>query len=479
MKKRNYPRLAGRLYGVPLMVQPDKAAVIERVFQAHIMGERPSMMEDEYTETPEQRAEREQAERERAYAGIELQKRTDKPYALTTSGVAIVPVMGTLIQRGSFLDSMSGLTGYDEVGALLNQAIADPDARAVLLEFDSPGGEVNGAFELAGKIIAGRKKKPVWAQANEAAYSAAYLLASSADRLYAPLTGGVGSIGTLAMHLDQTKRDSMMGYTYTLIYAGARKTDLSSHKPLSDRARASVQTEVDRINDLFVSHVAEQRSLSAETVAGTEAGLMAPPEALDQGFIDGVATLAEVVALLEGELGSGFSSVSPGTRLAADRLSSTTERKEPAMEKDKNAAPASQAVDQPKHTDAQLEAARTEARTAALAEGEKKGTALGMNAERERIRGILAHEEAKTRPQLALSLAIESDMSVEQAAKLLAKAPKEPSTGNAFAALMSKVPNPKVGLDGGDGGNGGEGKPRLSSTEVYAKLNEQQRAHTN
>lgn len=475
MKKRNYPRLAGRLYGVPLMLQPDKAAVIERVFQSHLTGERPfSMMEDDDAETPEQRAEREQAERERAYAGIELQRRTDKPYALTTSGIALIPVMGTLIQRGSFMDSMSGLTGYDEIGGLLSSAVSDPEVRGVLLEFDSPGGEVNGAFELAAKIVGAGKKKPVWAQANEAAYSAAYLLASSADRIYAPITGGVGSIGTLAMHLDQTKRDSQMGYTYTLIYAGARKADLSSHKPLSDRARAGVQAEVDRINELFVSHVAEQRSLSAEAVAGTEAGLMDPPAALDQGFIDGVATLAEVVALLEGELGSGFSSVSPGTRLAADRISTSTEEESPMT--DKTAAELAKAAEQPKHSDAQLEAARTEARSEGDKAGRAEGRKEGMNAERDRIRGILTHAEAKDRAQLAASLAFEPDMSVEQAGRLLAKAGKEPTTGNAFAALMKKVPNPAVSLDGGGDDSG---KPRINTAEIYAKLNQRHEAGAN
>ncbi|HZF19500.1 MAG TPA: S49 family peptidase [Burkholderiales bacterium] len=444
MNKRNLSRLAGRLYGVPLMIQPDKAAVIERVFQSYLAGDRPLSMDDEDRETPEQRAEREHAERVRAYAGIELQKRTDKPYALTTSGIALVPVMGTLIQRGSWMDAMSGLTGYDEIGALVGAAVADPEARAVVLEIDSPGGQVNGAFELADKIVAMSGKKKIYSHANEAAFSAAYLLASSADRIYAPITGAVGSIGVLALHLDQSKRDAQMGYTYTLIYAGARKVDLNSHKPLTDAARSNVQEEVDRVYQLFVSHVAEQRSLTAEAVIGTEAGVMAPPEALHQKFIDGVATLAEVVALLEGELGSGTSSVSPGARMNADRLLSTTESEASIMDtKDKGAAPAANAADQPKHTDAQLEAARTEAR----AEGVKAGSAEGIKAERDRVRAIMIHAEAKDRQELALSIATETDMSAEQAAKLLAAAPKQAS-GSALAALMAKEKNPAVGVDG-------------------------------
>src|SRR5882672_5186150 len=428
------------------------------------------MMEDEDRETPEQRAERELAERMKAYAGIALQRRTDKPYALTTSGIAILPVMGSLVQRGSSMDSISGLTGYDEVGALLETALSDSDVRAVLQEYDSNGGQVNGAFEQAGRIVAGKSKKRIWSHANEVAYSAAYLLASSAERLYAPMTGGVGSIGVLAMHLDQSKRDAQMGYTYTLIYAGARKADLNSHRPISDRARAGVQAEVDRVYGMFVSHVAKQRSLSAETVIGTEAGVMAPPDALDQGFIDGVATLAEVVALLEGQLGSGISSVSPGTRLAADRISTSLSTEVPMAEKP--AANPTTATDQPKHTDAQLEAARTEAK----AEGVKAGTAEGTKAERDRVRGIMTHAEAKERQELALSIATETDMGVEQAAKLLAAAPKQASKG-ALAALMAQEPNPKVGVDGDL--NAGAAKPKISTSAIYDARRQQNQARSN
>jgi hypothetical protein len=103
-----------------------------------------------------------------------------------------------------------------------------------------------------------------------------------------------------------------------------------------------------------------------------------------------------------------------------------------------------------KHTDAQLNAAVEQARTFAKAEGVKEGTAAGntagVQAERERIRGILAHAEAKDRPQLALTLALESEMTIEQAAKVLAKAAKEAS-GGGLASLMGNLKNPKVGVD--------------------------------
>lgn len=468
---KNYPHLATRLYGMPLLIHPEKAALIERVFQARMQGDHSLSLVEDDGETPAQRVEREQARRAVAYAGIGLQARTDKPYALTTSGIALIPVMGTLIKRGSWMDSMSGLTGYDQIASLIDSATSDPEVKAILMEIDSPGGEAAGLFELGARVIQAAAAKPVWSHANEYAYSAAYALLSSADRAYAPITGGVGSIGTIAMHVDQSKRDSMMGYSYTFIYAGAKKADMNSHRPLNESGLAFLEGEVQRVNGLFVSHVADRRSLSAETVQATEAGLMSPPEALDGGFIDGVATLAETIALLESELrNTGFTT---GTGMAARRSAALNQRKEMHMstKDDKPAASAAQAGADPKqtdakHTDAQLDAARTEAHAAGAAEGAKTGRVEGVKAEHERIRGILAHAEAKDRPQLAMSIAFESDMDMEKAAKLLAAAPKQ-TAGSALATLMANVRNPKVGAD--TDADLGAGKPvTASAASIYA-----------
>ena len=459
---KNYPHLATQLYGVPLLIHPEKAALIERVFQARLQGDHSIALMEDDGDTPAQRAEREQARRAIAYAGIGLQPRSDKPYALTNSGIALIPVMGTLMKRGSWMGAMSGLTGYDQIASLIDNALADAEVKSILMEIDSPGGQANGLFELAARLIQANSAKPVWGHANENAYSAAYALLSATDRAYAPNTGGVGSIGTIAMHVDQSKRDSMMGYSYTFIYAGAKKADLNSHAPLNESGLAFLDAEVQRVNGMFISHVADRRNLTAEAVLATEAALMSPPEALDGRFIDGVATLAEVVSLLEAELRNPGSTT--GTGMAARRSAVLTQRKETQMntEKGKPAASATQAeADQPKHTDAQLEAARAEATTAAMAAGRVEG----VKAERERVQGILTHAEAKDRPQLAMSVAFETEMTVEQAAKLLAAAPKQ-AAGSALASLMASVKNPKVGADTDI--DLGAAKPKIDTNSIYA-----------
>lgn len=79
------------------------------------------------------------------------------------------------------------------IRAEFQDALADPRIQGILLDVDSPGGEVGGLFDLAGEILAGRQEKPIYAIANDAAFSAAYAIASSAERLFVTSTGGVGS----------------------------------------------------------------------------------------------------------------------------------------------------------------------------------------------------------------------------------------------------------------------------------------------
>jgi signal peptide peptidase SppA len=213
-----------------------------------------------------------------------------------TPGIAVIPVHGTLVKRTAGLDAASGLTSYAEIGAMLAAALADPAVAGILLDVDSPGGEASGSFELARQVRAASTVKPVWAVANDSAFSAAYAIAASAQRVIVAETGGVGSIGVIALHIDQSVKDAQDGYRYTAITAGSHKNDFSPHAPLDDAARAELQTEVDRLYGLFAGQVAVHRGMSEERVRATEAGLFFGPNAVTVGLADGVGTFESALA---------------------------------------------------------------------------------------------------------------------------------------------------------------------------------------
>ena len=262
------PHLASRLFGTPLLIHPPKLDVI-----LSVVGPRMSLAT--VSDMPPM-----------DMAAFQRPARTATP-----EGIAVIPIHGSLVKRALGMDAASGLTSYSEIAAMLDAALADPQVRGILLDIDSPGGEASGSFELARRVQDIAAQKPVWAVANDAAYSAAYALAASAQRLFVTETGGVGSIGVIALHVDQSVKDAKDGYRFTAITAGAHKNDYSPHEPLSDAARTELQGEVDRLYTLFTDHVAAMRGLDIGAVRATEAGLFFGNQAVTQGLADGVQTL--------------------------------------------------------------------------------------------------------------------------------------------------------------------------------------------
>lgn len=418
-----WPLLASRLYNVPLMLHPEKAAVIEAVLREYAAGKPPAIEAAQYADSAER-----------------------KPYRVTTGGVAVIPVMGTLVNRGSWIDAMSGITSYQRIATQLDAALADSDVRAILLEIDSPGGEAHGVFDLANKLMAARSQKPLWAMADGDAFSAAYAIASSAEKVYIARTGMAGSIGVIAMHLDQSVRLEKAGMKYTAITAGDKKADFASHQPLSDRARATMQSMVDDMYSLFVASVATARNLSEQAVRDTQAGVYTAPEAQRVGLIDGIATMDSVIAQLEQRTGQQIFSPRAAARTQSQRRAT--------MSKQHDGTGADH--DAPHISQADVDRARAEGVTAGRAEGAK--------AERDRIGAILSHAEATGREAQARTLALETDLNAEQAAKVLAASPKQAAAaaqGSAFAAAMAAQGNPQVAP--GEGGEGKDFDPKAES----------------
>jgi capsid assembly protease len=213
-------------------------------------------------------------------------------------GIAVIPIHGTLVRRTGGMDALSGLTSYEAIGAALDAALADSRVLGILLDVDSPGGEAAGVFDLADRIAAARSKKPVWAAVSGEGFSAAYALASAASRVMLTRTAGVGSIGVIALHVDQSVKDAADGYRYTAIYAGERKNDFSPHEPLSGDARNTIQTEVNRLHELFVDTVARHRNLEPEAVRGTQAQLFFGDDAVKAGLADAVGSVTDAVEAL-------------------------------------------------------------------------------------------------------------------------------------------------------------------------------------
>ena len=245
----------------------------------------------------------------------------------TLNGIAVIPVMGTLVRRSSYLTTACGMTSYQTLLSQAEQAFNDPSIHAVLLEIDSGGGEAGGVFDTANRLrqLAHDSQKPLWAIANEGAMSAAYAIACAADQVFVTTTAEVGSIGVVACHLDQSKSDSMDGLHYTYLFAGDRKVDGNPHHPLTDDARVSIQRDIDQLYGQFVQLVASMRGMEEQLLIDTQAQVYRGADAVAAGLADKVAPLSEVLSLLQQQ-------ITPSNAPSQAALLSFITMEKPAME---------------------------------------------------------------------------------------------------------------------------------------------------
>lgn len=328
-------------------------------------------------------------------------KAQNKPFAFQ-NGVAIIPIHGSLINR--FGQCYGYVTGYNFIRRQRDAAMADPDVTAIVYDVNSGGGEAAGCFELADESFALRGTKPTISVVDSACYSAAYALASTSDQVVVTPTGGAGSVGVYTMHVDMSKMLENWGLEITLIHAGEHKVDGHPYAELPEDVRADMQKSVDATYNKFVESVARNRNLSVEAVKDTQARCYSADDALALGLIDSVASPLEAIRAF-----LGGPSEASNDETTGDSLMELNEAKQ---------------------------------------------------AERQRVGAIIGHLNAKGREAMANHLALNTDMSVDDAAALLAVAPvahvevvektEEAAKfkNEKFVEAMNQDDHPNVGPDG-------------------------------
>lgn len=236
--------------------------------------------------------------------------------------IAVLPFYGVSVQRTSAVQdaSGSGLMSTQRFTQGFRAAMADDSVGGILIDIDSPGGSVYGVQELANEIYQARGQKPVFAVANSLAASAAYWIGSSASEFYATPGGEAGSIGVFAAHQDISKALEKEGVDTTLISAGRFKTEGNPYGPLSDEARAYMQSRIDAHYASFTRAVARNRGTDVATVRGGmgEGRVLNATDAKAAGMIDDVATFDQALGRLAKAI-SGKGSIKPNRAAAMQR----------------------------------------------------------------------------------------------------------------------------------------------------------------
>lgn len=274
-----YPHIIAAVLGEPWAIDRDSLAwaAIQDVLALRAAGER--------------------LEEAEIQARIDAARNGPREGAARRGPVAVLPLYGVMMPRASLMAAMSGGVSAEQFGADLEAAASDPEIAAIVIDADSPGGNVAGITELAGILRDVAARKPVAVVANHLLASAAYWSTAGATEIVATPSAIVGSIGVIAEHQDLSGQMEQRGVKTTLITAGKYKAEGHPYGPLEDDTRAEVQGRVDETYGVMVRDIGKGRGVSPEVVrdAYGQGRTMSSKKALEAGLIDRIDSLANTV----------------------------------------------------------------------------------------------------------------------------------------------------------------------------------------
>ena len=184
----------------------------------------------------------------------------------------------------------------------LNSAERDPLTQAIILDINSPGGSPVQASYVYNEVVRLRTaypKTPIYAVCEDLCASAAYYIASSADKIYANPTSLVGSIGVLMDEFGFVDVLKKVGVTRRLFTSGEHKGFLDPFSPLKDSETAHIQQLLDDDHAIFINDVKKGRGARLSNDPRLFSGLIWNGRgALSLGLIDGFGSSADVARLV-------------------------------------------------------------------------------------------------------------------------------------------------------------------------------------
>jgi protease-4 len=216
--------------------------------------------------------------------------------------------IAVITMRGLISSSLPGNVGdsmVDDMRAALQQARDDDNVRAVVLEIDSPGGEVTASDVIYNLVVKTRAKKPVVVYMDSLAASGGYYVACGGKYLMANETTITGSIGVIIQTLNYEQLFNKIGLASVVFKSGKFKDMLNGARPITPEERDYVQSFVMKTYDKFLGIVAKERNVPADVLRNTVADgrILSGKDALDNKLIDGLGQIEDAFAKAK-ELGN-------------------------------------------------------------------------------------------------------------------------------------------------------------------------------
>ena len=202
---------------------------------------------------------------------------------------AMVSIKGEIAEKGE--------SSAENILPAMRSALDDSGSKALVLLINSPGGSPVQAGLINDEIRRLRKKhgKPIYAVVEDTCASAAYYIASAADKIYVDKASIVGSIGVLMDGFGFVDTLDKLGVERRLMTAGANKGILEPFSPQTDEQRKFAQVMLDQIHQQFINVVKQGRGDRLKENAEMFSGLFWTGEqSLQLGLADAYGSLDSV-----------------------------------------------------------------------------------------------------------------------------------------------------------------------------------------
>lgn len=209
--------------------------------------------------------------------------------------IGVMSISGVITKYDQFCGNAGMLTK----AAIFDKAMANPNIKGMILNFDTGGGD-GMATELFSRKIK-NAPKPTVSYVNGTAASAGYWLASSAEHIIIDgLTSEVGSVGTYVTIRDFKERLKAMGITERRIYAPVSKLKNKTYEDALRNEDDAMLEDLATFNNFFIDAVRANRNTKLSKSKDIFQGAMFyATDALAEGLIDQIGTFDDAVDYIE------------------------------------------------------------------------------------------------------------------------------------------------------------------------------------
>jgi ClpP class serine protease len=171
------------------------------------------------------------------------------------TGIAYIPVRGTIHPRASLYTEVCGGTSISSLTSEFISARDNPDIKAILFDHDSPGGIATSINAFSNLVFESRGIKPIYSYVDGTCASADYWIASASDKLIVDETARLGSVGTVVAVPKKGADDMYVEITNSL--SPFKRPDLENKEHY-----ASIIRYLDEMTDVFHDSLARNMGVS-------------------------------------------------------------------------------------------------------------------------------------------------------------------------------------------------------------------------